>query len=295
MKLIVGGPRGTNPVSQPEFLTYGGETTSYLVEGHAGERVLIDAGTGIRTLGHRMEMNHPSATVLLLITHYHLDHVMGLPALPLIYKKRWTIEMASPVRHAFRVEEVMPRLFNKPLWPLQVEDLASHVRFKTLEGSASHEPLEYGSLRIRWCSLHHPGGCTAYRIDEPSSGASCVIATDLEWSESSASEQEHLLQLCDHASLLVMDGQFTPADYEQHRGWGHSTWKDCADVAGQAGVRQLIVSHHSPACDDHALHHVEKALGAYSPGALLARQGMVLVPDARKRAQAPAPSTILRA
>ena len=84
MKLIVGGCRGTAPVAQPEFMKYGGETTSFLVEGAAGERVLIDAGTGARRLGLRLERETAEGRLLVLFTHYHLDHVSGLPSLGLI-------------------------------------------------------------------------------------------------------------------------------------------------------------------------------------------------------------------
>jgi ribonuclease BN (tRNA processing enzyme) len=274
MKLIIGGVRGTNPVGQPDYMKYGGETTSFLVEGDAGERVLIDAGTGTRKLGQHLEQTHKAADVLLLLTHYHLDHVMGLPSLSLIYKEHWTIEIASPVRQGLRVDEVMPRIFNKPFWPLQVEELGSHVRFKTLDSETSLAPLRYGKLEIRWCPLHHPGGSTAYRIDEPASGASLVIATDMEWAESSPTEQSNLLKLADHASLLAMDGQFTPEDYAEHRGWGHSTWKECCDVARHAAVEKLLVTHHAPSRNDDALANVEDDLRACCPAAALAREGL---------------------
>ncbi len=281
MKVIIGGVRGTNPVGQSDFMKYGGETTSFLVEGDAGERILIDAGTGLRKLGERLDQTHRAADVLLLLTHYHLDHVMGLPALSLLYKEHWTIEIASPSRQDFRVDEIMPRIFNKPFWPLQVEDLASHVRFKTLDGETSRAPLHHGKLEIRWCPQHHPGGSTAYRIDEPSSGASVVIATDLEWAESTAAEQAALLKLADHASLLIMDGQFTPEEYAEHHGWGHSTWKECCDVARRVAAQKLLISHHAPWRNDECLENVEDDVRVCCPPAGLAREGAEIVVASR--------------
>jgi len=278
MKLIIGGSRGTSPVCQSDFMQFGGQTTSFLLEGDAGERILIDAGTGVRALGRHLEQAHAAADLLLLLTHYHLDHVMGLPSLELIYKAHWNIKIASPVRQGFGVDDVMPRLFAEPLWPLQVDELASSIRFKTLDGETSSAPLRYGQLEIRWCPLHHPGGSTAYRIDEPASGAAVVVATDMEWAESSTVEQASLIALAEKASVLVMDGQLTPDEYAKHRGWGHSTWREACDVGRRAAVQSLLITHHAPWADDATLARREKDIQACSPSASLARAGSVIVP-----------------
>ncbi len=281
MKLILGGVRGTNPVSQPEYMKYGGETTSVLVEGEQGERILIDAGTGVRVLGERIAAVAETSAVLLLMTHYHLDHVMGLPSLPLIYNQRWSILVAAPDHNGFRVDQVVPQIMAKPYWPLQVEHLESLIRFSRLPDPVSREPFAHGSLQVRWCPLRHPGGCTAYRIDEPATGESFVIATDVEWAESTKEEKNLLLELCSGptpASVLVMDGQFTPAEYEKYRGWGHSSWKDAADVAREVKCGRLLVTHHAPYYDDLALKEIDMRLGKYLPAGSLARERTVISP-----------------
>ena len=80
MKLVFGGVRGTSPVAQADFLKYGGETTSVLIEGHGGEKIIIDAGTGLRTLGARLTASGAKAEALLLMTHYHPGPLKGLPS-----------------------------------------------------------------------------------------------------------------------------------------------------------------------------------------------------------------------
>ena len=281
MRLILGGVRGTNPVSQPDFMKYGGETTSILVEGEGGERILVDAGTGVRVLGDRIAAVAQTSSVLLLMTHYHLDHVMGLPSLPLIYNQRWTIRVAAPDHNGFRVDEVMPQIMAKPYWPLQVEHLESFIQFTRLPDPVSKEPIRHGGLEVRWCPVHHPGGCTAYRVDEPITGESFVIATDVEWQLSTDEEKQQLLHLCRHpspASVLVMDGQITPDEYEAYKGWGHSTWKDAADVARLVQCGRLLVTHHAPYNDDGTLKDIDLRLGKYLKGASLGRERTVISP-----------------
>ena len=76
MKVLFGGVRGTGPVAQADFLRYGGETTSVLIEGAAGERLLLDAGTGMRIIAPHLQLA-AGGTMRLLMTHYHLDHLAG--------------------------------------------------------------------------------------------------------------------------------------------------------------------------------------------------------------------------
>ncbi len=288
MKLAIGGARGTNPVSQPGFTEFGGETTSFLIEGEAGERLLVDAGTGIRTLAERLEQGPNEAEALVLLTHYHLDHIMGFPAFSPLYKGSWKIEVASPAHDGFRVDEVMPRIFKRPLWPLQIEHLDSHLRFRTLKGESPRHSLRLGNFDIRWCNLHHPGGSVAYRIDEATTKSSVVIATDMEWALSTAVEQRNLLEFTEGASLLLMDGQMTPDDYEAHRGWGHSTWVECCEVARRAGVGSLWITHHAPWRNDEELHRIEAEARAYWPHARLARQGAIIAIPPRAKVTASA-------
>ena len=279
MKLILGGVRGSYPVAQPDFMKYGGETTSMLIEGAAGERLLIDAGTGVRDLGTRLARDSATREVLLLMTHYHLDHVVGLPSLGLIYDPQWTVRIAAPAHGEFDVGPTMTRIMDKPFWPLQMSDLRANILFESLAGA----PYRWGGLEIRWCMLHHPGGCTAYRVDEPATGASLVMATDVEWAASSLEEQKQLIELCTKpspASLLLMDAQYEASEYAAHRGWGHSVWTEVLELARLAGIRQVRMIHHDPAKNDSALDRLNAEVTTAAPAAALARarEELLIVP-----------------
>jgi phosphoribosyl 1,2-cyclic phosphodiesterase len=276
MKLVIGGIRGSYPVAQPGFMKYGGETTSLLIEGRRGERIMIDAGTGSRVLGARLAARPESRRLLWLMTHYHLDHVVGLPSFSLIYDPRWTIEIAAPAHDEYEVEGTMSRVMDKPFWPLQVTDLRSRIRFRALEGEVSVNAMGWGALGVRWCPVQHPGGCTAYRIDEPETGASVVIATDVEWGLADETMREHLRNLCRTpapADMLLMDAHYTPDEIDSFRGWGHSTWADAIEVARACGVPRVRLIHHDPRKDDEALDRLNASVAAANPDAYFARAG----------------------
>jgi phosphoribosyl 1,2-cyclic phosphodiesterase len=293
MKLVIGGCRGAHPVVQQGFFNYGGDTTSFHVQGAHGDNLLIDVGTGVRVLGAGLQAEKGSKKLLVLMTHYHLDHILGLPSLGLLHDPSWHVTFAAPTLKGHRVGSVLPRLLKAPFWPLQVEDLAAKIDFKTLEGSTSKRAISWGKLRIRWCPVHHPGGCTAYRIEED--GHALVVATDVEWALSTPAQRKALHALCAEptpADLLVMDGQYDTRSYPGHENWGHSTWQECVALAQAAGVGRLVITHHGPSDDDGLLDRKAAAIQAAWGQADLARSNdtytLLPPPKPGKPAKSPA-------
>lgn len=277
MNVTMCGARGTCTLSRADSMKFGGDTTCVAVRGGGGESVIIDAGTGIRELGRRMDAARASEPALLLVTHYHLDHVIGLPSFSPLYRGEFSCQVASPVRNGLVAETVLSQLMKQPYWPVQMEELRADIRFLSWERSEADEPYRFGRLEIRWCPVHHPGGCTAYRIDDPGTGRSFVFATDVEWSISTPAERTAFQRLCRDPgppSLLVFDGQFSRENYVRAVGWGHSAWEDAVDVARDVGAKLLLVTHHAPESNDARLDAVERDLGAVMPEARLARDGM---------------------
>lgn len=274
MKLFTGGTRGTHAVTDPAFSRYGGDTTCYLLEGVGGERIIIDAGSGLGNVEFRWHAESAGACTI-LFTHYHLDHLIGLPTFAPLYQSGWTVEISAPVIGQTETHTAVRNLFEKPFWPVQMEQLAARILFRTLptDGKAG---CTLGGLRYRWCALHHPGGCVAYRVDEESTGGSVVVATDVEWAEASEAERTLLLDLCrtpQPVDLLLADGHYTPENYELFRGWGHSCWSDCVELARAAGARRLKVIHHAPGSNDDALTGVDAAVREVLPDSGLLKQG----------------------
>jgi len=267
----------------PEYARYGGDTTCLLVEGARGEQAVIDVGSGIRLVSRRL--GAPVATPLLvLLTHYHLDHLMGLGGFAQLYDPDWRVEFAAPPYNGVGAAEAVNRLLAEPFWPITVADMAAVIGFRDLaatgtgaDAGSRTEPLRLGGLEIRWCPVEHPGGCSAFRFDEADTGASLVFATDLEWGISGESSRAGFLALCREpapARVLVLDAQYTAEQYARHRGWGHSSLRDAVDIAAATSVQRLLVTHHDPTNDDRQLDELAAALHNEMPLADLARQGM---------------------
>ena len=232
MKVFLGGARGSFPVSGENQVRYGGYTFSMLIQGKAGDQVLVDAGSGVRRLKSQLR---PGGT--LFFTHTHLDHLMGLPMLA----KVWPHQMILP---RGGLEDVLKRVFSPPVWPVQLPPADFPV---------PSSPMDVGALQVSWQAVAHPDGCVSYRVDEPETGASVVVATDIEWAMMTPQEQESFVRFAKEADLLVFDSHYLPSEYAAHKGWGHSTWMDALGVARQAGVQKVWLMHHAPSRTDVAL------------------------------------------
>ncbi len=277
MNLVFGGVRGSFPVSGREFSRYGGETTSLLVEGQSGVRILVDLGTGARRLGERLvEQGVDELTVL--FTHFHLDHLYGLPMLPQLYRPAARLHFLSPRHGGFDVEQVLSQLMAQPYWPLQMEELASRRSFRSLP-EESDEPLKVGGIEVRWCAVPHEGGSTAYRFDEPKTGASFVFATDMEWPRAQPAERASFMRLLREPAPtrgLAMDGQYSEEEYSAHVSWGHTPWNQAVCIAREAEAGELWITHHDPGRTDEQLDRIQAKVNGDWALARLARQGEIV-------------------
>lgn len=275
MRVTIGGVRGSFPVARRDTVRYGGETTSVLVEGADGSRVLLDLGSGVGRLAKRL-VAADRRRLTVLLTHYHLDHLIGLPALPLLYCENGRIEFIAPRMGACDVEPALRRFLSPPFWPLGFEGLPARVRFTALAEGSEARPLQRGGLRIRWCALHHPTGCAAYRVDEPATGAVLVFATDVEWGLSSAAERSAFIALASGPrppDLLLFDAHVPPASRRKYRRWGHSTWQEAGEVGRAVGARAILGIHHAPEHGDKMLDRMAAKFRAAFPEGRFARAG----------------------
>ncbi len=263
MRVIFGGVRGSNPVNGIQYTVYGGDTTSIIILGDSGERIIIDAGTGLRNLlPHLGQSTDP---LVLLLSHYHLDHLMGLPAFPPLYQKGRPIKIVGLVPPSGRPDtwQALTNLIGEPYWPVSLARAGSllvtvdvSARDGSWQGELSREFLTVGSLEVRVCPVPHPGGCLAWRIDDPAKGSSLVFATDMEWSEAGLDHRRKFKDFCRNpnpVSALIMDGHYAEKEYSSHMGWGHSTLQEVAQVGFDVGAKQIGVTHHAPENDDEIL------------------------------------------
>ncbi|MBR2729290.1 MAG: MBL fold metallo-hydrolase [Eubacteriales bacterium] len=237
MRLRVLGTRGSMALSLKNRSVFGGSTSCYMVT--AGrETVFLDAGTGLLTA----PVDFPAPPHILL-THLHLDHLLGLGMYPRLSKAGEETVIHVPVGPGEIPAVAMDRLYSPPFWPVRLQACGGDVRFLPLSF-----PLHLGSLTIEGVPGNHPGGSWIMKLCFQ--GKSIVYATDYEYEPDSFAR---LVRLAQDADLILYDGQYAAEELEKHRGFGHSTPDYGLRLLEESRAGQLWVIHHDPGRTDEDL------------------------------------------
>ncbi len=267
------GVRGSYPAPLASHLQVGGNTSC--VEVRAGEHVLIcDAGTGIIQLGNQLVQQTAIRRLLLLLTHYHWDHICGLPFFEPAFERDWRLCFFGPGHCAQVIEESLSKQMKPPYFPVETETWEAQIEYmEPISGG-----FDFGPMQIRYSSVHHPGVTYGYRINV--SGRSVVYMSDNEcmFLEGSLSRRyaefdpkDQLLlnkmareerraetRLIQGVDILIHDAQYTPEDYARKRGWGHSCYIDTVNMAIDAEVKELYLFHHDPNYTDSMVDEIHR-------------------------------------
>lgn len=275
MQLTFWGVRGSAPAPERDAWRYGGNTPCLEIRDSDNQIFILDAGTGIRDLGRQLlaDFATPGLQANLLFTHYHWDHVQGLPFFEPLYFQGNSFNIFGPRPQAdapSSLAGVLHVLFRSPFFPISTSALKSHYSLQELDWSSD---FTLGATRIRTCRLHHPQGALAYRLENR--GAAIVFATDHEPGNEECDRA--LLQLARGAHLLITDAQYRPEELgAQKAGWGHSSWRAAAELARAAEVKNLFLFHHDPTRTDLEIDECLHQARRIFPSTWAAAEGMRL-------------------
>jgi phosphoribosyl 1,2-cyclic phosphodiesterase len=261
MQVRFWGVRGSVAVSGPQVARTGGNTSCLEITSQ-GERLILDAGTGIRALGEQL-IKTGGTRATILFSHLHWDHVQGFPFFAPAWHpdSRLTLYGHDPTK----VRDVLSRQMSPPNFPVPLAAMKSTLAFDTAR------PLEIGPFKVTPFEVPHPNGCLGYRIE--ADGSAFVYMTDVELNVSHLSA---LGRYIEGADALVLDAQYTPDEYATKKGWGHSTMIDAALVAKGAHVERLFLFHHDPAHNDDIVDGMANAAREIFQSAEPAREGLRL-------------------
>jgi phosphoribosyl 1,2-cyclic phosphodiesterase len=243
------GTRGSIPTPGPLTRIYGGNTSCYEVR--VGDALLIcDAGSGIRELGNHLiaRFGESPITAHLLLSHTHWDHVQGFPFFAPAYHAKNNIIVYDKSPFEAKSYQRLMAQFASEYFPVSSSDLKAHITWDHLGGG----DREVAGVRIQTFDQVHIGGSLAFALS--ASGVRVVYATDNELDQLIEGTDERGLRriaqpqvdFVRNADLLIGDGHYTDEEYARHKGWGHASIVTLVDLAVQADVKQLLVTHHDP-------------------------------------------------
>ncbi len=246
LRLTFWGVRGTLPISRPDSMRYGGNTSCVSVSFPDGRLFILDAGTGIKALSDALSAAGRSRIDgRILISHPHWDHINALPFFGPFYVSGNQFEICGPSHGDVTMRDLISAQMDGVYFPITVREFAASIGYRDLgEGQ-----FEIGGVSVQTMLLSHPGNCLGYRLRHGTRSICYVTDNELYFPDSVHYSEEYVERLAEftrHADLLITDCTFTDDDYRRKTSWGHSCVSQVADLAARARVKTLCLFHHDP-------------------------------------------------
>jgi phosphoribosyl 1,2-cyclic phosphodiesterase len=270
MKVKFWGTRGSIPTPGKDTVRYGGNTPCLEVRLQKDNLVIFDAGTGIRALGDELIARGESVNAFIVISHPHWDHIQGFPFFKPAFISGNELTVLGGQPRGVTLQQMISDQMNKIYFPIQLTDLKAKIHFR---------PLKEGTINIFDATLssiyvNHPTFALGYRLNVE--GRSLVYISDNEpfdreiarslknvekvivdrYSESKGDPNQRIFDFAGGAEILIHDATYTPEEYVDRVGWGHSHYLFTLKVAAEAQVEKLVLFHHEQTRTDDRIDEI---------------------------------------
>jgi phosphoribosyl 1,2-cyclic phosphodiesterase len=262
------GTRGSIAAPGPGTTHFGGNTSCVELTTPSGGILVLDCGTGARSLGNQFlarAAGPVSATILL--THTHWDHIQGFPFFAPLFQPGNHFKVYGPEGAHLSLRDVLAGQMEHHYFPVELDQLAARIVYQDLREGV----YQIDGVTVRAQRMNHPSPTLGYRIE--AGGRSICYLCDHEpyfetvWREGApAGRLESILEAGDRrhaeymqgAEVVIHEAQYTPEEYPSKRHWGHSAYPYVVELAAAVGVRRLFLTHHDPSHDDECVAGIER-------------------------------------
>lgn len=251
-RLTFWGTRGSIPTPGAHTIRYGGNTACLSLDGAGHRMVILDAGSGLRSLGLEL-MARRAGTISadILLSHTHWDHIQGLPFFKPLSGGGNRFCVFGAAQDGVNLEEILRRQMESMVFPIPLSAMSAKIEVHDIEEGE----LPLVDFRVRAFRLRHPGTTLGYRIGPVDGGREIAYLTDNELGSGGVYPvtpdwRARLVDFLSGTDTLIHDAMYSDEFIKVRAGWGHSTPRQAVDLAGEAGCARLILFHHEPEHDD---------------------------------------------
>lgn len=230
MKITFMGVMGSLPGGLSDL---GKNTTSILIEDN-DKSIIIDSGTGILNYFETTHNNHHH----IIYTHYHLDHVIGLPFVNQLFDNSHSFFLYGPQFSNFNTSNLLPSILNDPLLPFTTKDIKAKITHKEID---ENNEYNINGFQISNYIVNHPGKSMVYSIFRNDRKIS--ILTDL---PNNYKNDPSLIKLCENSDILYVDSYYLEKEIENSdsNDFGHSSIESAIKIKEKSNSKILVLGHH---------------------------------------------------
>jgi phosphoribosyl 1,2-cyclic phosphodiesterase len=260
--VVCWGTRGSVPTPGAQTVQFGGNTSCIEVRTRSGHRLIFDAGTGIIPLGHRLAVD-PESPFELFLSHFHWDHLQGLPFFAPLLDPRATVRIHGPAESGAALEAILHVQMRRPFSPVSLQEMPARTEYLPFTSPRWTD----GDVVVTAFPVRHPDHTHGFRIETADATLVYIPDNEPEWPDYPlvSSWPDTIAAFIHGADLLIHDAMFIDTEYETRHGWGHGTVGQAIQLATVAQVGQLVLFHHHPERTDEQLRNLERSIRGESP------------------------------
>ena len=240
MRVTAHGCRGSIPTASPDTMKYGGHTSCFELR-FDGYQIVFDTGSGFQNL----TLADSAVKKLILYSHFHHDHIQGLPFNAGLFDRDQRITISSALVGGNHLRQTLASYFSGEYFPVDMVSRLPHVLFADISAVKAWGAPDF---RLDWMALDHPGGCFGYRISH--GGKTFCYLCDNEFKET---QLEAIITFITGADMVIWDGMFTEHELADKSGWGHSSIEQGVAIFKKTDITAMIITHHAPSRSDARL------------------------------------------
>jgi len=230
------------------FGTVGGNSPCVsLTFDNSDECIVFDCGSGLREMGMSSETEIKRVKKYnIFLSHFHWDHLQGLPFFGPAYNPNNSLDFYSPVGG---LEKILGGQMVHPYFPVTMDVMGSKKTYHYVDKN-----IKVCGCEISHKKMNHPGGSYAYSVNE--NGKRFIYSTDTELTSGDFEKNDENTEFFKDADILVIDCQYTLGEAIEKYNWGHSAFSMAVDFAANWGIKHMVMFHHDPTYDDHKLYGI---------------------------------------
>ncbi|MFN6518785.1 MAG: MBL fold metallo-hydrolase [Nostoc sp. CreGUA01] len=264
------GVRGLIATPSDNTSRYGGNTAC--VEMHvAGKRLIFDGGTGLRILGKTWQEVQEPIEAHLFFTNSQSNRIQGFPFFaPAFIPENCFHIYGTAASNSASIKQCLCDQMLQPHFPYPLQVMQSELQFYNLTPDSD---VKLDDVIITTALINQTQRSVGYRVSWQE--YSVAYVTDLHQNAEQV-ERERILQFVEGVDLLIANATYTPPTSHDHDS-ADLLWQVAVNVAVNAGVKRLVISHHHPDDHDDFLDKVQADVKSAFAEASLAHEGLVLV------------------
>ncbi|MDR3625689.1 MAG: MBL fold metallo-hydrolase [Ignavibacteriaceae bacterium] len=250
------GTRGSIPVPGKSTLKYGGNTPCVELRTSDNQLIILDAGSGLRELGKSLVQNGGDKSIHIFISHYHWDHIQGIPFFMPLYEKGKDITFYGEGCSNKKVKEILGYQMTANYFPINLDEAGSKTKFIEIKTDSVYQ---IGNVKVETRRANHSSPTISYKFTE--GNKKIVYMTDNELHAHDSQDDisgvkildkyKELVEFCSDCDYLIHDSMYDEISVLNKKGWGHTGNITLAYFSILAKVKNLVLFHYNPDyCDE---------------------------------------------